>query len=357
MVLVISFRQCRDKCVINVGNIPFGDFKVSDSRYNKNNFLIHDYFIAKCLDKVAVGGIVALVTSKGTLDKSNSKVRRYIAERADLLGAIRLPSDTFKASANTEATSDILFFQKKAAPTLANDELNWLSLGNTEDDVVVNQYYLDNPIMCLGKMIKDTKRFGEDRAITSCVNDNRDVDLSVKLTAAVNALPAGVLSVIDRDTEEETPDIKTIEADPTVKNNTYTICDGEVYLRVNSLMYLQKDAMNNTAYERVKGLCGIRTIFHRYMDDQMNQEDDSVIAKDQADLNKAYDDFIDKYGYINSKANQLAFGEDVEYPLLCSLEREEKEEYVKADVFYKQTIRPVTKIENVSNATDALYVS
>ena len=207
-----------------VGNIPFGDFKVSDSRYNKNNFLIHDYFIAKCLDKVAVGGIVALVTSKGTLDKSNSKVRRYIAERADLLGAIRLPSDTFKASANTEATSDILFFQKKAAPTLANDELNWLSLGNTEDDVVVNQYYLDNPIMCLGKMIKDTKRFGEDRAITSCVNDNRDVDLSVKLTAAVNALPAGVLSVIDRDTEEETPDIKTIEADPTVKNNTYTIC-------------------------------------------------------------------------------------------------------------------------------------
>lgn len=340
-----------------VGNIPFGDFKVSDSRYNKNNFLIHDYFIAKCLDKVAVGGIVALVTSKGTLDKSNSKVRRYIAERADLLGAIRLPSDTFKASANTEATSDILFFQKKAAPTLANDELNWLSLGNTEDDVVVNQYYLDNPIMCLGKMIKDTKRFGEDRAITSCVNDNRDVDLSVKLTAAVNALPAGVLSVIDRDTEEETPDIKTIEADPTVKNNTYTICDGEVYLRVNSLMYLQKDAMNNTAYERVKGLCGIRTIFHRYMDDQMNQEDDSVIAKDQADLNKAYDDFIDKYGYINSKANQLAFGEDVEYPLLCSLEREEKEEYVKADVFYKQTIRPVTKIENVSNATDALYVS
>ncbi len=340
-----------------VGNIPFGDFKVSDSRYNKNNFLIHDYFIAKCLDKVAVGGIVALVTSKGTLDKANSKVRRYIAERADLLGAIRLPSDTFKASANTEATSDILFFQKKTSPSLANDDLNWLSLGNTEDDVVVNQYYLDNPIMCLGKMIKDTKRFGEDRAITSCVNDNKDIDLSVKLTAAVNALPADVLSVIYKNSKEKTPDIKTIEADPTVKNNTYTIYDGEVYLRINSLMYLQKDAMNSMAYERVKGLCGIRTIFHKYMDDQINQEDDSIIAKDQADLNKAYDDFVDEYGYVNSKANQLAFSEDVEYPLLCSLEREEKEEYVKADVFYKQTIRPVTKIENVSNATDALYVS
>lgn len=345
-----------------IGNIPFGDYKVSDARYNKNNFLIHDYFIAKCLDKVATGGIVALVTSKGTLDKANSKVRKYIAERADLLGAIRLPSDTFKASANTEATSDILFFQKREYPVVVNEDINWIGLGYTDDEVVVNQYFLDNPVMCLGRMVKDTQRFGADSAITSCINDNKDVGLNIKLKAAVNELPSNVfkaatLSDIE-DVKDNSSEVLCIPADPSVKNNTYTLVDGEVYLRVNSMMQLQKGELNNVAYERVKGLCNIRSVFHKYMDDQLNQEADSVIKADQAELNDVYDAYVRKYGFINSYANNLAFSDDVEYPLLCSLEKatDDKDVFEKADTFYKQTIRPNTKVEEVNNATDALLV-
>ena len=345
-----------------IGNIPFGDYKVSDARYNKNNFLIHDYFIAKCLDKVAAGGIVALVTSKGTLDKANSKVRKYIAERADLLGAIRLPSDTFKASANTEATSDILFFQKRESPVVVNEDINWIGLGYTDDEVAVNQYFLDNPVMCLGKMVKDTQRFGADSAITSCINDNKDASLNIKLKVAVDELPANVFNAATlndiEDVKDNSSEVLCIPADPSVKNNTYTLVDGEVYLRVNSMMQLQKGELNNVAYERVKGLCKIRSVFHKYMDDQLNQEADSVIESDQAELNDVYDAYVKKYGFINSYANNLAFSDDVEYPLLCSLEKstDDKDVFEKADTFYKQTIRPNTKVEEVNNATDALLV-
>ena len=345
-----------------IGNIPFGNYKVNDVRYNKNNFLIHDYFIAKCLDKVAVGGIIALITSKGTLDKANSKVRKYIAERADLLGAIRLPSDTFKASANTEATSDILFFQKKEAPTIVTEDINWIDLGYTDDEVVVNQYFLDNSNMCLGKMVKDTKRFGADSAITSCINNNADITLDIKLKTIINKLPEGVFNArsnyMDSDIAEEVI-AESLPADPLVKNNTYTLINNEVYLRVNSIMQPQKKELSGVAYERVKGLCNIRTVFHKYMDDQLNQEDETVITQDQNKLNQVYDEYIHKYGYINSYANKLAFGDDVEYPLLCSLEKstDDKNIFEKADAFYKQTIRPNVKIDKAANATDALLVT
>lgn len=345
-----------------IGNIPFGDFKVYDAKYNKNNFLIHDYFIAKCLDKVATGGIVALLTSKGTLDKNNSKVRQYFAERAELLGAIRLPSNTFKAGANTEATSDILFFRKKASRSIENSETApWLDLGYTADDIAVNQYFVDKPFMCLGKMVKDTSRFGPDRAITSCEALDDGDSLYQKMQKAVNMLPDIKLDVIKDDEVSADNKLGAIPAIDSVKNNTYTVINDEVYYRINSLMYPQKGEMSDKAYERVKGLCKVREVFHAYMDHQIARASEDVIKEDQVLLNDVYDDFVKKFGYIskvgNNRANELAFNDDVEYALLCSLEVVTEEGVTKAECFNKQTIRPVIKIDKVDSAIDALNIT
>ena len=332
---------------VAVGNVPFGDFKVLDKKYDKHKFLIHDYFFAKTLDKVRPGGVIAFITSKGTLDKENPSVRKYIAQRADLLGAIRLPNNTFKANAGTEVTSDIIFLQKR--DSITDIEPDWVYLGENDDGIKMNQYFIDNPEMILGNMKMISTRFGYDSA---CISDGEK--LEDKLERAISNIHAEVKEYELDDIGEED---NSIEADLTVRNFSYTLIDDKIYFRENSRMYPQELAM--TTENRVKGLIEIRDCVRTLLEYQTEDYPDEDIKREQVKLNQLYDRFTKKYGLINSRGNNSAFSNDSSYYLLCSLEILDENGNLarKADMFTKRTIKPKTEITSVDNANDALIVS
>ena len=332
---------------VAVGNVPFGDFKVLDKKYDKHKFLIHDYFFAKTLDKVRPGGVIAFITSKGTLDKENPSVRKYIAQRADLLGAIRLPNNTFKANAGTEVTSDIIFLQKR--DSITDIEPDWVYLGENDNGIKMNQYFIDNPEMILGNMEMISTRFGYDSA---CISDGEK--LEDKLERAISNIHAEVKEYELDDIGEED---NSIEADLTVRNFSYTLIDDKIYFRENSRMYPQELAM--TTENRVKGLIEIRDCVRTLLEYQTEDYPDEDIKREQVKLNQLYDRFTKKYGLINSRGNNSAFSNDSSYYLLCSLEILDENGNLarKADMFTKRTIKPKTEITSVDNANDALIVS
>lgn len=332
---------------VAVGNVPFGDFRVLDKKYDKHKFLIHDYFFAKTLDKVRPGGVIAFITSKGTLDKENPSVRKYIAQRADLLGAIRLPNNTFKANAGTEVTSDIIFLQKR--DSITDIEPDWVYLGENDDGIKMNQYFIDNPEMILGNMEMISTRFGYDSA---CISDGEN--LEDKLERAISNIHAEVKEYELDDIGEED---NSIEADLTVRNFSYTLIDDKIYFRENSRMYPQELAM--TTENRVKGLIEIRDCVRTLLEYQTEDYPDEDIKREQVKLNQLYDRFTKKYGLINSRGNNSAFSNDSSYYLLCSLEILDENGNLarKADMFTKRTIKPKTEITSVDNANDALIVS
>ena len=332
---------------VAVGNVPFGDFKVLDKKYDKHKFLIHDYFFAKTLDKVRPGGVIAFITSKGTLDKENPSVRKYIAQRADLLGAIRLPNNTFKANAGTEVTSDIIFLQKR--DSITDIEPDWVYLGENDDGIKMNQYFIDNPEMILGNIEMISTRFGYDSA---CISDGEK--LEDKLERAISNIHAEVKEYELDDIGEED---NSIEADLTVRNFSYTLIDDKIYFRENSRMYPQELAM--TTENRVKGLIEIRDCVRTLLEYQTEEYPDEDIKREQVKLNQLYDRFTKKYGLINSRGNNSAFSNDSSYYLLCSLEILDENGNLarKADMFTKRTIKPKTEVTSVDNANDALIVS
>lgn len=335
---------------VAIGNVPFGDYKIFDTNYNKNNFLIHDYFFAKTLDKVRPNGVIAFITSKGTLDKENNSIRKYISERATLIGAIRLPNTAFKANANTEVTTDIIFLQKKEYPSI--EEPNWLYTGLTDDGVPVNEYFLDNPDMMLGKMIFDKKMFGEESKYTSLINDNENFNLKESLNKAIEKLHANI-GIYERSKSIIADEVK---ANPNVKNYTYTFIENNLYYRENQTM--RKISVSEKVLERIKGLNEIRNITREIIDIQTNGCTAEELKEKQKMLDEKYDNFVEKYGYITSKSNKLVFRDDNDYPLLASLEVEKEDKsIIKADMFTKQTIRPLEKITEVNTANEALMVA
>ena len=338
-------------CII--GNVPFGEYKVNDKKYNKENFLIHDYFFAKALDLCAPGGIVCFITSKGTLDKKNGSVRKYISERADFIGAIRLPNTTFTDSANTEVTSDIIFLKKKYVPSLETQEFETVELN--ADGIPVNSYYISNPEMLLGHMEVDTQRYGAERAI-SYLAANFDSDLSTDLNRAVDNLPENIYEPFIREQEAEEIADETLPADTTVKNYTYTVKDGMVYMRENSRLIPQTH-LNSKQKEKIIQLCAIRNVVHELIDIQMQGCSETELHKCQEKLNILYDRYVAQYGYINSNETKRAFCDDVEYTLLCALEDAQDDKYVKAKIFSQQTIYPNVSKESVDSAIEALNIT
>ena len=336
-----------------IGNVPFGDYKVFDPKYNKYNFRIHDYFIAKALDQVRPGGVVAVITTKGTLDKSNPTIRKYLAERAELVGAVRLPNTAFKDSAGTEVTSDILFLQKRERKI--DIEPDWVHLGYTENGIAVNSYFTEHPEMILGRMEYDTRIYGQDSRYTVCVNDDEDFNLYAALNQAISNIKAEMTD-FDRAVDAEEVSEDTIPANPDVRNFTYTFFEGKLYYRENSEMVRQN--VSDSAEERIRLLDEIRQVTRELIDLQMEGCSDEELANSQRTLNKKYDNFVEKYGYVTSKANKTAFRDDSDYPLLCSLEEvNEDGEVKKADMFYKQTIKAKTVIDRVETAVEALNIS
>ena len=338
---------------VAVGNIPFGDFKLYDPKYAKQNFRIHDYFFAKALDKVRPGGIVAFVTSKGTLDKANPSVRKYLAERAELIGAVRLPNTAFKDSAGTDVTSDIIFFQKRENKIIT--EPDWVHLGQTEDGIAFNSYFVEHPEMMLGKMEYDTRMFGNESKYTSCINHDENFDLKSALSKAVANLTGTITDIMALVNEEESQ-TDVIDADPDVKNYTYTFIDGKLYYRENSKMYRKE--LSKTVEERIRLLDEIRRATRQLIFIQTEGCVSEELKFQHELLNEKYDAYVNKFGYITGKGSRQAFQDDADYPLLCSLEAVDEDGNVKkADMFYKQTIRPKTQVERVETATEALNVS
>ena len=342
----------RDFFDLAVGNVPFGNYKVNDRAYNKLGFSIHDYFIAKTLDQVRAGGVIAFVTSRYTMDKQSPEVRKYIAERAELLGAIRLPNNAFKANAGTEVTSDIIFLQKRDRP-IAIDE-DWIHLGQTADGFAINSYFVDHPEMVLGTLTAESTQYGKEDLT---VNPIDGANLSDQLHEAIKNI-RGVYR------EAELPDLggdekvtESIPADPSVRNYSYAIVDGEVYFRENSVMV--KPDLNATAKERIKGLAQLRDCVHKLIDEQTDGYSDSEIKSTQQELNRIYDRFTAKFGLINTRPNQAAFSQDSSYYLLCSLEilDENKNLARKADIFTKRTIKPHEVVTSVDTAAEALALS
>ena len=333
---------------VAIGNVPFGDFKVLDKRYDKYHWLIHDYFFGKTLDKVRPGGIVAFITSKGTMDKENSSVRKYLAQRADLIGAIRLPNDAFKRNAGTEVTSDILFLQKRDRMT--DIEPDWVHLDTDPNGIRMNSYFVQNPDMILGEMVMESTRFGMD----SVCRGDENSDLSELLQGAIHNLHAQITEYLHEELEEED---NSIPADPNVRNFSYTIVDGKVYFRENSRMNAVEVSV--TAENRIRGMIALRDCVRRLIDYQTEGYPDEDIQKEQTRLNTLYDDYTKKYGLLSSRGNSLAFGEDSSYFLLCSLEvlDEEGNFKRKADMFTKRTIRPHVAVTTVDTASEALAVS
>lgn len=336
---------------IAIGNVPFGNYGVADRKYDKHGFFIHDYFFAKTIDKVRPGGIVAFVTSKGTMDKQNPAARKYIAQRADLLGAIRLPNNAFHANAGTGTTADIIFLQK--CDRVSDAEPDWVNLGKTESGVPVNRYFADNPDMMLGEMTFEDSMYGNEKDTT--LKPFPGSSLSEQLDAAIANIHA---EITDYEREGEIPeDNESIPADPSVRNFSYTLLSDKVYYRKDSRMYPQEFSV--TAESRVKGMIGIRDAARTLINYQTDDYPDEIIKRAQRDLNIAYDSYTEKYGLLSSRGNSMAFSDDSSYPLLCSLEI--LDEYGglarKADMFTKRTIRPVVKITSVDTASEALAVS
>ena len=332
-----------------IGNVPFGDFKVAEKRYDKYNFFIHDYFFAKSLDKLRPGGVMALVTSKGTMDKTNSTVRKYIAQRAELLGAIRLPNDTFKGNAGTEVVSDILFLQKR--DRLIDIEPDWVQLGTNENGITMNSYFVEHPEMILGEMKTVSGRFGEE---VTCV-PFENADLSELLSEAVANIHGEISDYeVENELEEEN---NSIPADPNVRNFSYTIVDDKIYFRENSRMSLVE--VSATAENRIKGMVAIRDCVRNLIELQTEDYPDEEIKAEQSKLNSLYDGYTKKYGLINSRANVSAFGDDSSFALLSALEviNENGELERKADMFFKRTIKPHKPITEVDTADEALAVS
>ena len=333
---------------VAIGNVPFGDFKVVDRRYDKHHWLIHDYFFGKALDKVRPGGIVAFITSKGTMDKENSAVRRYLAQRADLIGAIRLPDNTFKQNAGTEVTSDILFLQKR--DHITDLEQDWVQLDTDENGIRMNRYFVQHPEMVLGDMVMESTRFGMDSACKA----REGADLSEQLAEAIQFLQAEIKPY---ELEEPDEEDHSIPADPTVRNFSYTIVDGQVYYRENSLMHPMEVSV--TAENRIRGMIELRECVRRLIEYQTEGYPDEDIQAEQKKLNSLYDSFTAKYGLISSRGNKLAFSEDSSYCLLCSLEVLDEQGNLKrkADMFSKRTIRPHVAVTSVDTASEALAVS
>ena len=332
-----------------VGNVPFGDFKVSDKRYDKHKFLIHDYFFAKSLDKLRPGGVMALVTSKGTMDKENSAVRKYIAQRAELLGAIRLPNNTFKGNAGTEVVSDILILQKR--DRLIDIEPDWVYLDTDENGIKMNSYFVQHPEMILGEMKMVSGRFGME---ATCV-PYENADLAAQLDEAVANIH-GEITEYEAEEELEEED-NSIPADPTVRNFSYTVVDDKIYYRENSRMTPVE--VSATAENRIKGMIAIRNSVRTLIKLQTEDYPDSEIKAEQERLNRLYDTFSGKYGLINSRANTSAFSQDSSFSLLSALEiiGEDGELERKADMFSKRTIKPHTQVTSVDTASEALAVS
>ena len=332
-----------------IGNVPFGDFKVLDKRYDKNHWLIHDYFFGKALDKVRPGGIIAFITSKGTMDKENSAVRKYLAQRADLIGAIRLPNNAFKANAGTEVTSDIIFLQKR--DRMIDIEPDWVHLDTDENGIRMNSYFVQHPEMVLGEMVMESTRFGMD----STCKPYEDADLAGQLAEAIQNLHAEITAYEVEELENE--EDHSIPADPSVRNFSYTISDGTVYFRENSRMYPVEVSV--TAENRIRGMIALRDCVRKLIEYQTEGYPDEEIQKEQVELNRLYDEYTKKYGLLSSRGNSLAFGEDSSYCLLCSLEVLDEEGNLKqkADMFTKRTIRPHEAVTSVDTASEALAVS
>ena len=336
-----------------VGNVPFGDYKVFDPKYNKYNFRIHDYFLAKALDQVRPGGMVAVITTKGTLDKANPTIRKYMAERAELVGAIRLPNTAFKDNAGTEVTADILFLQKRERKI--DIEPDWVHLGVTENGIAVNSYFAEHPEMMLGSMEYDTRIYGQDSRYTVCVNNDENFNMYEALNKAIGNIKAQMTD-FERVADEAEQMEEVIPADPDVRNYTYTFYEGKLYYRENSEMVRKE--VSQTAEERIRSLDEIRQITRELIDIQMDGCSEEELSDKQRLLNVKYDAFVKQYGAITSKANRIAFRDDSDYPLLCSLEEvNEDGEVKKADMFYKQTIKAKTVIDRVETAVEALNVS
>ena len=354
-IAVTGFEKTdrKDFFDLAIGNVPFGAYKVPDRQFDRYNFLIHDYFFAKALDQVRPGGIVAFITSKGTMDKQSPEVRKYIAQRAELLGAIRLPNNAFRANAGTEVTSDIIFLQKR--DRAIDVEPDWVHLGQTKDGIPVNSYFAAHPEMVLGTMAWDDSMYGA-RQETACL-PIEGADLSQQLTEAISHI-SGTYR------EEEMPDLSdgeairdSIPADPNVRNYSYTVVDGQVYFRENSVM--ARPDLSAVAQERLKGMVALRDCVHRLMDAQLRDADDFTVHELQAELNSLYDSFTARFGLINSRSNMQAFSDDSSYYLLSSLEivNENGELERKADMFTRRTIRQQRTVEHVDTSVEALAVS
>ena len=344
----------RDFFDLAIGNVPFGQYQVNDRAYNKLGFSIHDYFFAKTLDQVRPGGVIAFVTSRYTMDKQSPEVRKYIAQRAELLGAIRLPNNAFKANAGTEVVSDIIFLQKR--DRTIDIEPDWVHLGENEDGFSINQYFIDNPEMVLGRQTSESTQYGRQDFTVAPIEG---ADLAALLRYAIQNIGGKYEATELPDLGENETIQDTIPADPNVKNYSYAVVDGEVYYRENSVMV--KPNLNATAKERVKGMAELRDCVHRLIDLQMWESDDSSIRAEQQKLNRLYDRFTEKYGLINSRGNALAFADDSSYYLLCSLEMLDDEDKTKlkgkADMFTKRTIRQRQSVTSVDTAAEALALS
>ena len=335
---------------VAIGNVPFGQYKVADRAYDKHNFLIHDYFFAKALDKVRPGGVVAFVTSKGTMDKKSPEVRKYLAQRAELLGAIRLPNTAFKENAGTEVTSDILFLKKR--DRVIDIEPDWLHLCENEDGIAMNQYFADHPEMIMGKMEMVSGQFGME---ATCTPDTT-ISLSKQLEKAVSHIE-GSTDEVEFDELDDELAREAIPADSGVKNYSYTIVDERVYYRENSIM--KPVDVSGTMEQRMKGMVQIRDCTQELIDYQLNEYPEDMIKSKQTELNELYDAFSKKYGLINSQTNKRAFNQDSSYCLLCSLEKLDDEGNFKgkADMFSKRTIKKAEVVTSVDTASEALAVS
>ena len=335
---------------VAIGNVPFGQYKVPDRAYDKHNFLIHDYFFAKTLDKVRPGGVVAFVTSKGTMDKKSPEVRKYLAQRAELLGAIRLPNTAFKENAGTEVTSDILFLKKR--DRVMDIEPDWVHLTENEDGIAMNQYFADHPEMILGKMEMVSGPFGME---ATCTPDT-SIPLSEQLAKAVSRIEGSIEQIEFEELDDELAR-EAIPADPSVKNYSYTLVDDRVYYRENSIM--KPVEVSETMEQRIKGMVQIRDCTQELIDYQLNEYPEDMIKNKQTELNQLYDAFSKKFGLINSQTNKRAFNQDSSYCLLCSLEKLDDEGNFKgkADMFSKRTIKKAEVVTSVDTASEALAVS
>ncbi|HEX3016236.1 MAG TPA: DEAD/DEAH box helicase [Caproicibacter sp.] len=340
-----------------VGNVPFGSYQLADQRYDRYKFLIHDYFFAKSIDKVRPGGLIVFLTSKGTLDKKKSDVRRYIAQRANLLGAVRLPNTAFLKNAGTEVTTDILFLQKR--DRLSSEEPEWLEIRETKDGVPINQYFLEHPQMMLGTMAFDKRMYGNATETTCVPNEGADFEEELRTALSFISMPNQMILTIDDipDHAEKPEQREPIPADPSVRNYSYTLAEGELYFRENSVM--NPVDLPATTLERVCGMIELRDSTRKLIDLQMNSADDEAIRDEQIQLNTLYDAFSKKFGLINSTGNRKAFEKDSSYCLLCSLEilDEKGDLKQKADMFTKRTIRQKKAITSVKSASEALAAS